>query len=171
MTPKSLLRHKRCVSTLAEMGPGSCFHRLLWDDAEYNPQEGEIHLKDDSKIKRVVLCSGKVYYDLFDEREKLKRDDVYILRVEQLFPYPGDALIEELSRFKNAEMFWCQEEPKNMGAWSFMEPFLEETLGELGGEYKRVRYAGRRASASTATGIASKHKAQQQALLDAAFAK
>ncbi len=171
MTPKSLLRHKRCVSTLEEMGPGSCFHRLLWDDAEYNPQEGEIHLTDDRKIKRVVLCSGKVYYDLFEERERLKRDDVYILRVEQLFPYPGGALVEELSRFKNAEMFWCQEEPKNMGAWSFIEPFLEETLAKIEAKHGRVRYAGRKASASTATGIASKHKAEQQALLDAAFAK
>jgi 2-oxoglutarate dehydrogenase E1 component len=171
MTPKSLLRHKRCVSTLEEMGPESHFHRLLWDDAESNPQEGEVHLVEDDKIKRVVMCSGKVYYDLFEEREKLKRNDVYLLRVEQLFPYPGDVLIEELKRFKDAEMIWCQEEPRNMGAWAFISEFLEETLGLIDAKHQRARYIGRKASASTATGIASKHKAEQQALLDEAFAK
>jgi 2-oxoglutarate dehydrogenase E1 component len=171
MTPKSLLRHKRCVSRLEEMGPDSHFHRLLWDDAESNPQEGEVQLVKDDKIKRVIMCSGKVYYDLFEEREKLKRNDVYLLRVEQLFPYPGDVLIEELQRFKDAEMIWCQEEPRNMGAWAFISEFLEETLGHIDAKHGRARYVGRKASASTATGIASKHKAEQQALLDEAFAK
>lgn len=171
MTPKSLLRYKRCVSTLEEMGPDSHFHRLLWDDADFNPQEGEVHLVKDDKIKRVILCSGKVYFDLFDEREKLKLDDVYILRVEQLFPYPGDSLIDELSRFKDAEIIWCQEEPRNMGAWAYISEFLEETLGQMGAKFGRARYVGRKASASTATGIASKHLAEQQAFLDEAFAK
>ncbi len=171
MTPKSLLRHKRCVSTLAEMGPDSCFHRLLWDDAEYNPWDGEVRLAVDSKIKRVILCSGKVYYDLFEEREVLKRNDIYLMRVEQLFPYPGDALEEELSRFKNAEFIWCQEEPKNMGAWQYIEDFLEKTLIKIGAKQSRPRYIGRKLSASTATGIASKHKAEQQAILDESFAK
>lgn len=169
MTPKSLLRHKRCVSTFKEMGPGSYFHRVLWDDAQYNPQEGELTLVPDDKIKRVVMCSGKVYYDLFAEREKLGRNDIYLLRVEQLFPYPKGAMAEELKRFKNAEMVWCQEEPKNMGAWSFINPFIEDSLIELGMKNTRPVFAGRRASASTATGIASKHKAEQQAILDAAL--
>ncbi|MGJ8564501.1 MAG: 2-oxoglutarate dehydrogenase E1 component [Alphaproteobacteria bacterium] len=171
MTPKSLLRAKRCVSTFEEMGPGSCFHRVLWDDAQYNPQDGEVRLVADSKIKRVIMCSGKVYYDLFEERERLGRDDVYLLRVEQLHPYPRSAMAEELQRFKNAEMIWCQEEPKNMGAWSFIEPFLEESLIELGAKHTRPTYIGRKASASTATGVAAKHKAEQQAILDQAFEK
>ncbi|HFB54766.1 MAG TPA: 2-oxoglutarate dehydrogenase E1 component, partial [Hellea balneolensis] len=171
MTPKSLLRHKRCVSTLEEMGPGSCFHRVLWDDAEYNPQDGEIRLVADDKIKRVILCTGKIYYELFEQREKLKRKDVYLMRVEQLFPFPRDALVEELSRFKQAEIIWCQEEPKNMGAWLYIENFLENTFAEIGMKAKRPRLIGRELSASTATGIASKHKAQQQAILDEAFKK
>jgi 2-oxoglutarate dehydrogenase E1 component len=171
MTPKSLLRHKRCVSTIEELGEDAFFHRLLWDDAEFNPQDGEIRLVADDKIKRVVLCSGKVYFDLFEERERLGPKDIYLLRVEQLFPYPGDALEEELSRFKNAEIVWCQEEPKNMGAWSFISEFLEETFGKIDAKNKRPRYIGRKSSASTATGIASKHKAEQQAILDEAFAK
>lgn len=171
MTPKSLLRHKRCVSTFREMSDDSCFHRVLWDDAEYSPLKGELRLKTDDRVRRVILCTGKVYYDLFEEREKLKRDDVYIMRVEQLFPYPGDTLTEELARFRHAEMIWCQEEPKNMGAWSFINPFLEQTLIKTGVKHSRARYIGRPASASTATGIASKHQAQQQAFLDKAFAK
>ncbi|MEE9273534.1 MAG: 2-oxoglutarate dehydrogenase E1 component [Robiginitomaculum sp.] len=171
MTPKSLLRHKRCVSTLEEMGPGSCFHRVLLDNAEYNPKEGEVRLVSESKIKRVLLCSGKVYYDLFEQREKLRRKDVYIMRVEQLFPYPGDALEKELSRFKTAEIIWVQEEPRNMGAWQYIEDFLEKTLIKIGTKKPRPRYIGRKLSASTATGIASKHKVEQQAILDESFAK
>lgn len=169
MTPKSLLRHKLCVSTLEEIGPGSCFHRVLWDDAQYNPSMTEIKLADDSQIKKVLICSGKVYYDLFEEREKRGITDTYILRVEQLYPYPKSGMAEELSRFKNAEMVWVQEEPKNMGAWSYINPLLEESLIEIGAKHMRARYAGRKASASTATGLASKHKAELQAFLDEAF--
>ncbi len=171
MSPKSLLRNKRCVSTFKEMGPGSFFHRVLWDDAEYNPQDGEITLAPDAKIRRVIMCSGKVYYDLFEERERLGIKDVYLIRVEQLFPYPRTAIAEELKRFKNAEMVWCQEEPKNMGAWTFINPFIEDSLIALKAKHTRPRYIGRPASASTATGIASKHKAEQKAVLDAAFSK
>ncbi|WP_017932593.1 2-oxoglutarate dehydrogenase E1 component [Robiginitomaculum antarcticum] len=171
MSPKSLLRHKLCVSTLKEMGPGSRFHRLLWDDAQYRSDASEIKLVSDSKIKRVILCSGKLYFDLFEEREKTGRNDVYLLRVEQFYPYPGDSMTEELSRFKNAEMVWCQEEPKNMGAFAFIEPRIEQTLLGIEAKHSRARYIGRKASASTATGVASKHKKEQQAILDAAFAK
>ena len=171
MSPKSLLRHKLCVSTFEEMGPGSEFHRLLWDDAQFNPEVSQIKLAADSKIKRVILCSGKVYYDLFEAREKLGRNDVYLLRIEQLYPYPDDSVQEELKRFKNADMVWCQEEPKNMGAWSFINPFIEESLEAIKAKNTRPRYIGRPAAASTATGISTKHKKEQQAIIDGAFAK
>ncbi len=124
MTPKSLLRHKRAVSRLDEFGANTTFHRLLYDDAAMLPDE-KIKLVPDDKIRRVVLCSGKVYYDIYDEREKRGIDDVYIMRVEQLYPVPLKALVQELGRFKGAELVWCQEEPRNMGAWHFIEPYLE----------------------------------------------
>ena len=120
MTPKSLLRHHRAVSRLDEMGPDTTFHRLLWDDAQ-TQADAKIKLVPDDKIRRVVLCSGKVYYDLYEEREKRGIDDIYLLRIEQLYPFPTKALMAELSRFKEAEIVWCQEEPRNMGAWVFVE--------------------------------------------------
>jgi 2-oxoglutarate dehydrogenase E1 component len=168
MTPKSLLRHKRVVSTLAQFGPGSSFHRLLWDDAQFLPGQ-IIKLAPDDAIRRVVICSGKVYYDLYDEREKRGLNDIYLLRVEQLYPFPARALIHELSRFKDAEMVWCQEEPKNMGAWSFIEPNLEWVLDHIGARHRRVRYAGRSSSAATATGMMSKHMHELKALLEEAL--
>ncbi|GLS41899.1 2-oxoglutarate dehydrogenase subunit E1 [Mesorhizobium tianshanense] len=168
MTPKSLLRHKRAVSTLPEMSGESAFHRLLWDDAQQLPGQA-IKLTKDSKIRRVVLCSGKVYYDLYEEREKRGINDIYLLRVEQLYPFPAKALITELSRFRNAEMVWCQEEPKNMGAWSFIDPYLEWVLAHIDAKHQRVRYTGRPAAASPATGLMSKHLAQLAALLEDAL--
>ena len=168
MTPKSLLRHKRCVSKLDEFGPGSSFHRVLWDDAEYKPGS-TVKLAADSKIKRVVLCSGKVYYDLLEEREKRGVNDVYLMRVEQFYPFPAHSLMKELQRFKSADMVWCQEEPKNMGAWFFMDPNLEWTLDHIGAKHKRARYVGRPASASPATGLARRHKAELEAFLDEAL--
>jgi 2-oxoglutarate dehydrogenase E1 component len=168
MTPKSLLRHKKCVSTLAEMGPGSSFHRVLWDDAEYRPGS-TVKLVSDQKIKRVVVCSGKVYYDLLEEREKRGVDNVYLLRVEQLYPFPAHSLISELQRFRNAEMIWCQEEPKNMGAWFFMEPNLEWTLQQIDAKHKRARYVGRAAAASPATGLMSRHKLELEEFLNEAL--
>jgi 2-oxoglutarate dehydrogenase E1 component len=168
MTPKSLLRHKRAVSTIADFSGESSFHRLLWDDAQY-PGQDKVKLVRDSKIRRVVMCSGKVYYDLYEEREKRGINDVYLLRVEQLYPFPAKALITELSRFRGAEMVWCQEEPKNMGAWSFIDPYLEWVLAHIDAKHQRVRYTGRPASASPATGLMSKHLAQLQAFLDDAL--
>ncbi len=168
MSPKSLLRHKRAVSTLSEMAGESTFHRLLWDDAQMLPDQ-EIKLVKDSKIRRVVLCSGKVYFDLYEEREKRGINDVYLLRLEQLYPFPAKALITELSRFRNAEMVWCQEEPKNMGAWAFIDPYLEWVLAHIDAKHQRVRYAGRPAAASPATGLMSKHKAQLEAFLEDAL--
>jgi len=168
MTPKSLLRHKRVVSTLAQFGPGTSFHRVLWDDAQFL-QDQAIKLKPDAEIKRVVLSSGKVYYDLYEEREKRGIDDVYLLRVEQLYPFPARALIQELSRFSEAEMVWCQEEPKNMGAWSFIEPNLSWVLDHIEAKHRRPRYAGRPASASTAAGLTRKHQLELKTLLDEAL--
>jgi 2-oxoglutarate dehydrogenase E1 component len=168
MTPKSLLRHKRVVSTLVQLGPGSSFHRLLWDDAQF--LSGQIiKLAPDDAIRRVVICSGKVYYDLYDEREKRGLNNIYLLRIEQLYPFPARALIQELSRFKDAEMVWCQEEPKNMGAWNFIEPNLEWVLDHIGARHKRARYAGRPSSAATATGLTKKHMHELKGLLEEAL--
>ncbi|WP_084572998.1 2-oxoglutarate dehydrogenase E1 component [Methylocapsa aurea] len=170
MTPKSLLRHKHAVSRLDEMAEGEFFHRILADDAERsNPQP--MKLVEDAKMRRVVLCTGKVYYDLYDDRQKRGLDDVYLLRVEQLYPFPLKALVAALSRFKQADVIWCQEEPKNMGAWGFVEPYLEWVLGQTGGRVRRPRYAGRPASAATATGLMSKHLAQLKTFLDEVFAR
>jgi 2-oxoglutarate dehydrogenase E1 component len=168
MTPKSLLRHKRAVSRLDELGADTTFHRILYDDAAMLPDE-KIKLVPDDKIRRVVLCSGKVYYDLYEEREKRDINDVYLMRVEQLYPVPLKALVQELGRFKGAELIWCQEEPRNMGAWHFIEPYLEWVLNQIHAPHKRPRYAGRAAAAATATGLMSKHLAQLKALLDEAL--
>ncbi len=169
MTPKSLLRHKRAVSKLSEMSGESTFHRLLYDDAEYSPETVETRLVSDSKIRRVVMCSGKVYFDLLEEREKRGVNDIYLLRIEQLYPFPAKALINELSRFKGAEMVWCQEEPKNMGAWSFIDPYLEWVLAHIDATHQRVRYTGRPASASPATGLMKRHLEQLEAFLEDAL--
>jgi len=168
MTPKSLLRHKRAVSRLDEMGPETSFHRILWDDAQLLPDE-KIKLVADDKIRRVVLCSGKVYYDLYEEREQRGIDDIYILRVEQLYPFPTKAVAAELARFKQAEIVWCQEEPRNMGAWFFVDTFLQWVLNQIGAAHKRPRYAGRPASASTAVGLMSKHLAQLKQFVEEAL--
>jgi 2-oxoglutarate dehydrogenase E1 component len=169
MTPKSLLRHKRCVSRLSEMGTASGFQRILLDEAETGPVATQT-LKPDDAIRRVVLCTGKVYYDLVEEREKRGVDDVYLLRVEQLYPFPAKRLVTALARFRDADILWCQEEPKNMGAWFFVEPYLEWALAQVGGRTKRARYAGRPAAAATATGTMAKHLAQLRAFLDEALA-
>ncbi len=167
MTPKSLLRHKLAVSNAEDFTTGSSFHRVLWDDAQKGHSETE--LAADDKIKRVVMCSGKVYYDLLEERDARGIDDVYLMRFEQFYPFPAQSSVKELERFKKAEMIWCQEEPKNQGAWSFMEPNLEWVLTRIKAKHGRPQYVGRPASASPATGLASQHKAQQQALVDEAL--
>jgi 2-oxoglutarate dehydrogenase E1 component len=168
MTPKSLLRHKRVVSRLDEMAAGTSFHRILWDDAQFLKDQ-KIKLKSDDQIRRVVLCSGKVYYDLYETREAQGIDDVYILRVEQLYPFPVRSLVTELSRFTNADVVWCQEEPKNMGAWFFVEPNLEWVCEHAKLKVRRPTYAGRQSSASTATGLASRHNQEQKTLVEQAL--
>ncbi|WP_417733741.1 2-oxoglutarate dehydrogenase E1 component [Roseovarius sp.] len=167
MTPKSLLRHKMAVSKTEEFTTGSSFHRVLWDDAQYGLSDTK--LVADKKIKRVVMCSGKVYYDLLEERDSRGIDDIYLMRIEQFYPFPAMSLVKELERFKGAEMVWCQEEPKNQGAWSFIEPNIEWVLTRINAKHSRPVYAGRPASASPATGLAKMHKEQQEALVDAAL--
>ena len=170
MTPKSLLRHKKAVSSLAEISEGSSFHRVLHDDAERRPDVAGVKLVADDKIRRVILCSGKVYYDLLEDREKKQIKDVYIMRLEQFYPWPMKSLMTELGRFKNAELVWCQEEPRNMGGWTFVEPWLELTLDKLKIKATRARYVGRPASASTAAGQMSRHLKELEAFLTEAFA-
>jgi 2-oxoglutarate dehydrogenase E1 component len=170
MTPKSLLRHKKAVSKMSELAEGSSFHRVLWDDAENGNGLTSVQLKKDEDIRRVIICSGKVYYDLLDEREKRGIDDVYILRLEQFYPWPMKSLMTELARFKTAELIWCQEEPKNMGGWTFVDSWLELTLAKLKITAKRARYVGRPASAATAAGLMSRHQKELQAFLAEAFA-
>ena len=160
MTPKSLLRHKRAVSSLADMAPKQSFHRLLWDEGD---------LVKDSAIRRVVLCSGKIYYDLFAARAERGIDNVVVLRLEQLFPVPAKALDKELRRFKGADVVWCQEEPANMGAWSFIAPHIEAALGKIGAKRKRPRYVGRPAMASPSEGTLKAHNVRQQQIVEAAI--
>ncbi|MEZ5937867.1 MAG: 2-oxoglutarate dehydrogenase E1 component [Hyphomonadaceae bacterium] len=169
MTPKSLLRHKRAVSLIEDMGPETSFHRILQDGAEAAETRAEVKLRPDKDIRRVVMCSGKVYYDLFEEREKRKADDIYLLRVEQLHPFPVASLMKELSRFPKADMVWCQEEPRNMGGWNFVDWNIEKTLERLDTDAKRARYVGRPPSASTAAGSMALHNKELAAFLDAAF--
>lgn len=160
MTPKSLLRHRRCVSRVDDFTTGTTFHRVMYDD--------EV-LCDESEVRRVVLCSGKVYYDLYEERAKRGIKDVFFLRLEQLYPFPHKALAAELSRFPKAEIVWCQEEPKNMGAWTFAGPRIEDVLVETGSDCHRPRYVGRAAAASPATGLLARHLAEQAAIVDEAL--
>ncbi|MEO0358811.1 MAG: 2-oxoglutarate dehydrogenase E1 component, partial [Pseudomonadota bacterium] len=167
MTPKSLLRHKLAVSTRDDFVEGSSFHRLMWDDAQKG--NSDTKLVADDKIKRVVMCSGKVYFDLLEERDARGIDDVYLLRIEQFYPFPAISAVAELERFKQAEICWCQEEPKNQGAWTYIEPQIEWVLGRIKAKHARPEYAGRAISASPATGLASAHKAQQAALIDEAL--
>ncbi len=168
-TPKSLLRHKRCVSEIGDFTSKNSFHRVMSDRAEY-PEYNLIPLAKDDKIQRVVLCSGKVYFDLVDEREKLKEDKCQIVRIEQLYPFPAKTLARHLGRFKNATKFvWCQEEPENMGAWSFIEKYIKWTLDYVNAKSQEIHYVGRNSSASTATGYMKKHLAQQQEIVTKAL--
>src|SRR5690606_25066451 len=138
-----------------------------WDDAQKG--DPDTKLAADKKIRRVVISSGKVYFDLLAERDARGLNDVYLLRLEQFYPFPAQSLIKELGRFKGAEVVWCQEEPKNQGAWTFIEPNLEWVLDRVGAKHRRARYVGRAAAASPATGLASRHKAEQEALVGEAL--
>jgi 2-oxoglutarate dehydrogenase E1 component len=156
MTPKSLLRHKLAVSSRDEFLGDSHFMRI----------KSDMTPPADAKIKRLVLCSGKVAYDLMEARDSAELDDVSIVRIEQLYPFPGDALAVRLKRMKNLEcVVWAQEEPRNNGAWFFVESLIEESLDAAGHKGMRPRYAGRHAAASPATGLMSRHQTEQAALV------
>jgi 2-oxoglutarate dehydrogenase E1 component len=160
MTPKSLLRHKLAVSTLKDFGPDSSFHRVL--------PEAET-LVAGNKVRRVVLCSGKVYYDLLADRQARGINDVALLRLEQLYPFPADPLATELAKYPEAEIVWCQEEPANMGAWFFVDRRIEAVLTSLKHKAGRPLYAGRSELAATATGLLRRHNAEQAALIEQAL--
>ncbi len=162
MTPKSLLRHKLAVSPADMFTEGSTFHRFLWDDDHDSLAKAD-------KIKRIVLCSGKVYYDLLAERRERKIDDVMILRLEQLYPFAHNALVTELKPYKNADVVWCQEEPENQGYWTFVDRRIEAVLSEADIKAKRPAYVGRETAAAPATGLMSRHQAQQAKLVDEAL--
>jgi len=169
MTPKSLLRNKRCVSNIEDFTKKNTFHRVLLDHAELK-EYNLIKLKKDKKIKKVVFCSGKIYFDLLEAREKLKNDEIFFVRIEQLYPFPVKTLAQELKRFrKKAKFYWCQEEPQNMGAWNTAKNYIEWTLDHIKAENKEVRYIGRQPAASPATGYLKKHLAQQKEIIEKVF--
>jgi 2-oxoglutarate dehydrogenase E1 component len=171
MTPKSLLRHKQCVSSLEDFTKNKTFHRILIDRA-YDKNFNLIKLKEDKKIKKVIVCSGKIYFDLVEARERTKNNKVVFIRLEQIYPFPVKKLGQELKRYmKNADFYWCQEEPKNMGAWNTTKYFIDRTLDIIGSDNKKVEYIGRRPSASTATGNLNKHLAQQKEILEKVVGK
>ena len=156
MTPKSLLRHKRTVSKAADFQGASHFMRILSDP----------NAPTDADVKQLVLCSGKVAYDLMDARDAAGLTDTAIVRIEQLYPFPGDPLVARLDRMTSLEeVVWAQEEPKNNGYWSFVEPFVEDCLTRAKVQPSRARYAGRKAAASPATGLMKRHQAEQAALV------
>ncbi len=166
MTPKSLLRHKKCVSNISEFSKKSTFHRVLEDDA-YSEINNLLALKKrDDQIKKVVMCSGKIYYDLIEAREKIKNDKVTFVRLEQLYPFPAKTLANVLKRYTKANFIWCQEEPKNMGAWNTVRNYIDRTLEMINFGDKSVKYVGRKAASSTATGNLNKHLAQQKEILE-----
>ena len=160
-TPKSLLRAKEVMSRLDEMGPGSGFHRVI-------PETGPIAADD--AVRRVVLCSGKVYFDLIKARAASGDNRVALIRIEQLYPFPFNSLSKELARYRNAEIVWCQEEPKNMGAWNFVDRRIEEVLAGLDIAAKRPCFAGRADAASPATGLFKRHVEEQAQLVADALA-
>ena len=160
MTPKSLLRNKMCVSKLSDMAEQTAFRRVIKDP--------DINLKD-KNIKKVVICSGKVFYNLYEEREKRKLENVKILRLEQIYPFPHRTLKEELSKTPDAEVVWCQEEPKNMGSWFFVDRKIEDVLMSYKGKFLRPTYAGREEAASPATGSLSRHNKEQADLVNQAL--
>ena len=169
MTPKSLLRHKYCVSNIEDFTRKNTFHRVLLDYADVGGY-GLIKLKKDNKIKKIIMCSGKVYFDLLREREQLKNDEVFIIRIEELYPFPVKTLAKHLKRFKkHANFYWCQEEPQNMGAWNAVRNYIEWTLDYIGSKNLKVSYIGRKAAASPATGHQKKHLAQQKEIIEKVF--
>ena len=160
MTPKSLLRNKLCVSNIEDMSEETSFHRVIFDDDNKTA---------DKKIERVIICSGKIFYDLFEAREKNKLYNIRILRLEQIYPFPKNSLQKYISKTPQAKIIWCQEEPENMGSWSFIDRRLESVLVNSKCKFNRPIYAGRPEAASPATGTMSRHLKEQKLLVDQAL--
>jgi 2-oxoglutarate dehydrogenase E1 component len=170
MTPKSLLRHKQCTSNIEDFNKENSFHRVLWDHAIDPKSKGFIELTKSNKINKVIICSGKIYFDLLEAREKLKRKDIIFFRIEQLYPFPAKALAKELKPYiKNAKFYWCQEEPKNMGAWFSVRDYIQWTLDNIKANNNEISYIGRSPDASPATGYAKWHISQQKEIIKKVF--
>ncbi len=170
MTPKSLLRNKYCVSSIEDFNKQTSFHRILWDHALNENSKNFIKLKKPAEIKKVILCSGKVYFDLLVAREKIKRDDVILFRIEQLYPFPVKSLVKELKPYSNnAKFYWCQEEPKNMGAWFSVRDYIKWTLETIKAKNNNISYIGRSPDASPATGYAKRHMVEQEEIIKKVF--
>ena len=168
MTPKSLLRYKHCVSNLDDFNKSNSFHRVLEDHALIKNSKF-VKIKKAKKVRKVIICSGKIYFDLLEAREKNKVDDVIFVRIEELYPFPVKSLTKAIKPYvSNSQFFWCQEEPKNMGAWSSVRDYIQWTLDNLGVK-KKLDYIGRKAAASPATGYANRHAKQQKEILDKVF--
>ena len=170
MTPKSLLRHKYCVSNMEDFSKKNSFHRVLWDHAIDPKSKGFIKLKKSNEIKKVILCSGKIYFDLLESREKQKRNDIVFYRIEQLYPFPAKSLVKELKPYaRKAKFYWCQEEPKNMGAWFSVRDYIQWTLDNIKANNNQISYIGRSPDASPATGYVKRHISQQQEIIKKVF--
>jgi len=156
LTPKSTLRHKKNVSCVADFTNGSTFHRVL---------RNEITKEQEKKIDRIIVCSGKIYFELQDHIEEIKKLNVFIFRLEQIYPFPYDVFSKELKRFVNCEILWCQEEPKNMGAYGFVKRRFESVMKEINMKQEKLIYVGRRAAASPATGVYDRHLTNQKNIL------
>lgn len=163
-TPKNLLRERKCTSTLEEMGTGTRFLRTIGES-------NEKVLAAPEKVRKLIMCSGKIWYELEDERTKRGITDVAIIRIEQLAPFPWDHVADECARYKNATVTWVQEEPKNMGPWAFVQPRIATATRTLNNHEVRPSYVGRKPSAATATGLGGRaHTAEVQAIMDEAMA-
>ena len=156
LTPKSTLRHKKNVSSIDDFINGSTFHRVL---------RNEITKEEEKKINRLIICSGKLYFELQDYIQKLQKENVFILRLEQIYPFPYDVFSKEFKRFVECEIIWCQEEPKNMGAYGFVKRRIESVMKEINMKQEKLLYIGRRAAASPATGVFDRHLANQKNIL------
>ena len=164
MSPKNLLRHRQCTSQLADFGTGTRFKRMI-------PDDGSGLVSDPSKVRKIVLCAGKVYYELLQERERRAKEaggdtggsDVAISRIEQLSPFPFDKVLAEAVKYPAAKIVWCQEEPKNAGAWAYVQPRIETALRKTSGQ--RATYAGRGPAAAVSTGYKDVHDREQTRLI------
>jgi 2-oxoglutarate dehydrogenase E1 component len=162
VAPKNLLRNRRCVSSLEDMGPGTTFKRVI---TETDPDVSE----NPDSVTTLVFCSGQIYYELLTEREKRGMKDVALIRIEQIAPFAFDRVAESAAKYKNAEVIWAQQEPKNMGAYSYVSSRIMTATREINGNERRARYVGRPVSAAPATGMGLVHKAEYNDIMNGVF--